>query len=178
MASLGCENLVCINGEDEFNNLEVMEMDGDLLKSLLEESQIDERDEDQLNNLIRSLEAEIKVDDHDITMQTEEVVSNFGEGISSDQSWNIGQMDGQDCSISHNFDHDFAWIDMDVVPSLPSDDMIWYMDTYGSEMDGIIEFISEDENYSKFSYGSDLGEYGYTSLWQETYLYEVVQSSY
>ncbi|KAJ7948850.1 putative Heat stress transcription factor B-4b [Quillaja saponaria] len=170
MDSLVCENSAFINGEDEFDGLEVLEMDGDLLMSLLEESQTDERDEDQLNSLIRSLEAEIKVD----TMEGQDLVSNIIGEECSGQSWKVGQMDGRDCSVSHDFD-EFGWVDMDVVPSSLGEDMNWYMNPYGGEMDGIIEFIgNEDEHYSKIYHESDLGEYGYSSLWQETNSSELI----
>uniref|UniRef100_A0A5B7ASK9 Uncharacterized protein n=1 Tax=Davidia involucrata TaxID=16924 RepID=A0A5B7ASK9_DAVIN len=159
MASSKPENWACINGNDDFDNFEVTEINGALLMSLLEESQGEECDDERLRSVIQSLEAEIDsnmMDGHDSLVETE-----WGSQLSGG-----GQVDGHDCSTSH--DLDFNWMDMEMVPSLPGDDMTnWYMDPCGDEMDGIIEFGGV-RDYSHIYYGIPLEENGCGSLWQET----------
>ncbi|KAK9266474.1 hypothetical protein L1049_021386 [Liquidambar formosana] len=165
MASPIFENYACINGDDDFNQFEVSEINGALLMSLLEESQGEVGDDDRLMSVIRSLEAEISPNRTyglDSPMELE-----FGVNQEDYQLCNAGQVDGQDCSTSA--DLDFGWIDMELTSSSPSDDVTnWYMDPCGDEMDGIIEFGGVSD-YSQIYYGVPLEEHGYNSLWQDTY---------
>ncbi|KAA8524069.1 hypothetical protein F0562_010500 [Nyssa sinensis] len=133
MASLVFENWACINND------EVSEIDGDLLMSLLEESLLDDGNEERLRRVIQSLEAEIDpimMEDHNSPMEPK--LDGFMEDC---QLSDVRQVDSQDCLTSH--DLDINWIDMDVVAlSSTYDDMTnnWCMDPCGGEMDGIIEF--------------------------------------
>lgn len=155
MASQVCETLAFINGDDGVSGMEVMEINGSLLMSLMEEPPSDENDDDRLNSLIRSFEAEIisgsKMDGHDSASTGSELVSNIGED--NNQSWNIGQMDGQDCWASSS-EFGEEWVHMDFMPSSPCDDRSWFIDPYGDVTDGMDGFA--------------MGEYGYNSFWQDS----------
>ncbi|CAL5336154.1 unnamed protein product [Camellia sinensis] len=172
------ENWACmINGDDEFDRFEVPEIDTALLMSLLEESQVDQDcDDERLTSVIRSLEAEIEFDpnmmdgqdDHHLPLQPHHQRDGNLKGC---QPSDGAQVDGGDCSDPHD-DLDFNWMDVEMAPSSPSDDIAnWYMDPYGGEMERIIEFIDQARDYSHTSYGVPLeehsGAYGY--LWQETH---------
>uniref|UniRef100_A0A5B7CCB0 Uncharacterized protein n=1 Tax=Davidia involucrata TaxID=16924 RepID=A0A5B7CCB0_DAVIN len=153
MASLVPENWACTNSYDELT-----ELDGDLLMSLLEESQVNDGDEERLRRVIQSLEAEIDpimMEGHNSLVEPK--LDGFPEDC---QFSDASQVDSQDCLTSH--DLDINWIDMD-------DDMTnWCMDPCGGEMDGIIEFGGIGD-YSHIFYGVPLEEQEFCSLWQESH---------
>ncbi|KAI3427626.1 uncharacterized protein J3R85_009485 [Psidium guajava] len=135
----------------------------DILLSLLEESpQGEERDDEQLNDVIRSLEAEINPD------------TVGGRDLVGELEFTGGSFKGHNgrCTVDNPTESlDFDWIDMKMAPSSPSDDMNWYMDRYEDDemMNNVVEFgvISD---YSQIYYGVvPLEEQGYGSLWQDTY---------
>lgn len=145
MASQVCENLAFINGHDEVKGMEFFQINGALLTTLMEESPCDESHfDDRLDSIIRSLEAEINISTTDgsdsASMESESVsnVEDFG------QSWSMGQMDGQDFWAP--CDCEMEWVGMDVMPSSPSDQGSWCIDSYGDEMDGINEFFEVGSN--------------------------------
>ncbi|XP_027344027.1 uncharacterized protein LOC113856426 [Abrus precatorius] len=162
MASQVCETLAFINGDDGVSGMEVLQINGSLLMSLMDESLLDdESDDDRLDSLIRSFEAEIsgsKMGDHDSTSIGSEFMSNMEEGAT--QSWEIGEIDGQEYWASSS-EFGVEWVDMDFMPSSPFQDRSWCVDTYGDERDGIA-------NTLKVCDGFAMGEHGYNnSFWQD-----------
>ncbi|WRX29370.1 hypothetical protein QQP08_021857 [Theobroma cacao] len=140
MAHLVREKPGLIDRSNVMEEIEVPEIDAALLMSLLEESHCEEYcNEEQVNSLMESLEAEIRMANHDSCYEVD-MKSN----------------DGFDC---------FEWTEMEMVPSSPSDDMNWYMEDHVEEMDGMVEFGNGfPHNYYEIPL-----EHGYSSLWQETY---------
>ncbi|CAL9016804.1 unnamed protein product [Prunus brigantina] len=137
-----------------------------ILMSLLEELQEEDRDDERLNIVIQSLEAELV--NIPSTMDSESTVQDVEDG----NLWNVvGGLDGQECSVSSSVDFDqMGWFDVDQVACSPSDDMNWYMDSCCCEyvMDcpaAGSEWI--DDYYCHVSYGVGLEEHAYSSLWQE-----------
>ncbi|KAI4342443.1 hypothetical protein MLD38_027070 [Melastoma candidum] len=126
------------------SSVEVFGINQDVLDSLLEETQGDEQDDERLNSVIRSLEAEINpglmVEYHDLLAQVELV----GD-LEMDSS--AGDTGGAET------DMDFSWVELDMdrvgLGSSPSEDMNWYinMNQCGENMG---EFGMGD--YSQFSY--------------------------
>ena len=158
------ENCECNVVGSDFQGIEVSEIDGAILMmSLLEESQGEERDEERLNCLIRSLEAEINskaMDSQYLTMETD-------FSVEDGQLCIVGHKEGHDCLVSHD-QLGSGCIDMQQVTSSPSaDDMNWYLDLCENETDGMIE-VGGLSDYSHMYYGVSLEEQGYRSLWQET----------
>ncbi|TKY49296.1 hypothetical protein E2542_SST26725 [Spatholobus suberectus] len=153
MASQVCETLAFINGDDGVRGVEALQINGALLMSLMEEpSPSDENDDDRLDSLIRSFEAEIsesKMGDHDTASTGSELMSNMEECAT--QSWNMGEIDGVECWAS--------WVDMDLLPSSPFEDRSWCVDPCGDE-------FAMANNFSVCD-GFALGEHGYNSLWQD-----------
>ncbi|KAM7498541.1 hypothetical protein LguiA_022955 [Lonicera macranthoides] len=151
MASLGPQNWGCINGQDDLDQFEVSKIDGALLLSLLDESQVDHDDQDcdneRLSSVIRSLEAEINQ-------------SSFME-LEWDDNWVLpgGQVDGQDCSSSNGLN--FDWRDLDEVDSV-------YVNRIQDHMEGVIEFGGVKDYYSEYCYENPMEESGFDSLWHET----------
>ncbi|KAF3442290.1 hypothetical protein FNV43_RR16206 [Rhamnella rubrinervis] len=182
MASLLSESYTCnINGEDGLEGFKVSGINGALLMSFLEELQDEDRDDERLNSVIQSLEAEIFnssstctaiLDGHDHSnMDQTQLVMSDGEVI--DGSCSLGHIKDGDCSVSIELDHEIGRADhMDTVPcSSPSDDLNWYMEPYGDEMHSMIGFGGVINDYSHVYHGVALDledQGGYSSLWQET----------
>ncbi|KAB2043726.1 hypothetical protein ES319_D01G038200v1 [Gossypium barbadense] len=141
MALILTENPGLINGCNGVEEIEVPEIDADLLMSLLEESQCEEYcNEEQVNSLMESLEAEIRM---------------VNAGSCSIE----GVIGSNDC---------FEWSEMEMVPSSPSDDMNWYVEDHVQEMsmDGYLIQFGNDFPLNFYDIQT---ENGFTSLWQETY---------
>ncbi|XP_073284049.1 uncharacterized protein [Primulina huaijiensis] len=117
MASVVAENWEYMEKqEDDFESLEFSHVNQGLLMSLLDETQVDDCDDERLTKVIQSLEAEIKPDDsHD-----------------SNEYWN-DESSGQDWSMPHDFD-DHNWMDMEFAPSA---DMEKYWSFENSREQGI-----------------------------------------
>ncbi|CAK8534845.1 unnamed protein product [Lathyrus sativus] len=147
MASQVCETLaydVKIKGDN-------------LLMSLMEELPCDENDDERLDSLIRSFEAEIsenKMGDHDDSTSIEllQMKSNFEENY-HESSWNIGQVD----------DFGVEWVDMDLIPSFQFDDGSW--ECFGDEKDVIVvdHLMVCDDGFNMEE------EHVYNSFWQDNY---------
>lgn len=154
-------NHASMNDHDHDDDLgvdELMGSNGAILMSLLEELQEEDRDEERLNIVIQSLEAELV--NIPSTMDSESTVQDVGDG----NLWNVvGGLDGQECSVSSS-------VDVDQVACSPSDEMNWYMDSSCCEYEmdcpaAGSEWI--DDYYCHVSYGVGLEEHAYSSLWQE-----------
>nr|DAD33859.1 TPA_asm: hypothetical protein HUJ06_012710 [Nelumbo nucifera] len=154
----------------EFEGMDVSEIDETLLKSLLEEAQVEETEDERLGCVIRSLEAEIDPNMMDGCGVTKPELGGHGN---CEEDMGVG--DGHNCSSgscpSQQIINEFDWIDMDMGPSTPSDDMgNWYMDSCAGEMVELVEFGEVISDYSQFYFGVPLDqEHAYSSLWQESY---------
>ncbi|CAJ1957850.1 unnamed protein product [Sphenostylis stenocarpa] len=149
MASQTGDGLAFINGDDG------LQINGALLMSLMEEPAAScEGDDDRLDSLIRSFEAEIsgsKMEDHDDSASStgsEMFMSNDMEECGT-QSWNMGEIEWGNSSSEFGV----GWVDMDLVPSSPFEDKSWCVDPCGEE------YYAMANNY--------LGDHGYNSLWQD-----------
>ncbi|KAH1120662.1 hypothetical protein J1N35_003822 [Gossypium stocksii] len=103
MALILTENPGLINGSNDVEEIEIPEIDAGLLMSLLEESQCEEySNEEQVNSLMESLEAEIRM------------------------------VKAGSCSIEGDIGSNdyFEWSEMEMVPCTPSDDMNWYVEDH------------------------------------------------
>ncbi|MFQ6620940.1 hypothetical protein Gotur_002623 [Gossypium turneri] len=141
MARILTENPGLINGSNGVEEIEIPEIDAGLLMSLLEESQCEEYcNEEQVNSLMESLEAEIRM-------------VNAGS-----------------CSIEGDIgSNDYLeWSEMEMVPSSPSDDMNWYVEDHVEDMSMDGYFVQFGNDFPLNCYEIQ-PENGFTSLWQETY---------
>ncbi|WJX68022.1 hypothetical protein P8452_52434 [Trifolium repens] len=85
------------------------------------------------------LEDEYYVDDKLVSM-----IQSLEAEISATQNYDIGYMDGQDCSTSF-IDHPDHWIDMELISSSPFDEVnAWIL--CGDEMEHV-EMENEDQNF-------------------------------
>lgn len=145
-----CETLAFINDDD---GVKGMEINGALLMSLMEESPSDERNDERLDTLMKSFEAEISgskmMGGHDSSGS--KLMSHDEDGESS---CNTSYVEGQDswASISSSDEYGVEWVDMDLIPSSPFNDEGWYTDPCGHEYDGF-----------------EMAEQGYNSLWEDNY---------
>ncbi|KAB2043725.1 hypothetical protein ES319_D01G038100v1 [Gossypium barbadense] len=142
MALILTENPGLINGSNGVEEIEIPEIDAGLLMSLLEESQCEEYcNEEQVNSLMESLEAEIRM---------------VNAGSCSTIEGDIGSNDY------------LEWSEMEMVPSSPSDDMNWYVEDHVEDMSMDGYFVQFGNDFPLNSYEIQ-PENGFTSLWQETY---------
>ncbi|KAI3675059.1 hypothetical protein L1987_84643 [Smallanthus sonchifolius] len=149
MASLIQENRAAINDQDDFGNLETLEIDDTLLMSILDEPHVEnECDDEKLSSVIRSLEAEINpivIDDHDMSLELE---------------WNTDWEGSYQYSVSQNYiksqDFEYNWMEMDDMSIQGYDNGIYAL----IELDGV-------KDYPQISYGNNIEEHGYDALWQE-----------
>ncbi|KAJ0102810.1 hypothetical protein Patl1_05025 [Pistacia atlantica] len=140
MASMVAETWAYINGEDDSNGVEVWKFNDALLMSLLEEPHGEEYNNEQVNKVIQSLEAEPEF-------------LNVGDNE-----------DGENCLSSMEFE----WEEMELVPSSPSDDMNWCMDQYENELDFMVDY-GHVSDYSQICNVVSFEEQSFCSLWHETY---------
>ncbi|KAJ0046273.1 hypothetical protein Pint_04913 [Pistacia integerrima] len=140
MASMVAETWAYINGEDDSNGVEVGKFNDALLMSLLEEPHGEEYNNEQVNKVIQSLEAEPEF-------------LNVGDNE-----------DGENCLSSMEFE----WEEMELVPSSPSDDMNWCMDQYENELDFMVDY-GHVSDYSQIYNVVSSEEQSFCSLWHETY---------
>ncbi|KAF5205008.1 hypothetical protein FRX31_005408 [Thalictrum thalictroides] len=163
MATVSSESLNSFHYSDtELNGMEISETDAALLMALLEESHVEEAEDERLTSVIQSLKEEIDRCDEDVI---------------SDDIW--------DCSGSSmsGFDDSIDWTDIDMTSTSLSDGMEnndWYASSIENEFVVMADFKNSDINnniyfsqmasniadYSQFSYADD---HEYSSLWQETY---------
>ena len=172
MASLLPESYTCnINGEDGMEGFKVSGINAALLTSFLEELQDEDRDDERLNSVIQSLEAEINSSSTCTTMDGYDHSNMDQTQVMSDGSCSLGYMNDRDCSVSiDELDQIGRVGHMEIVPCSPSDDMNWYMETYGDEMHSIIGYgVINDYSHVYCGVALDLEDHGgYSSLWQET----------
>ncbi|GKV04173.1 hypothetical protein SLEP1_g16368 [Rubroshorea leprosula] len=117
---------------------------GALLMSLLEEPNSDEfYDDEELNKLMQSLQAEINVNE----------MAESSHGLTSMEHAQTTASDQrkEDEVLMADFEC-FGWTlddDMKQGPSLPNDDMNWYMEDQIEEMDCMVEFREDcsDQTY-------------------------------
>ncbi|XWS27435.1 hypothetical protein CRYUN_Cryun26dG0115000 [Craigia yunnanensis] len=136
------ENSLCISRDNDFNSA--------LLMSFLEELTGEECNQEELDSLMRSLEAEINrntIDIQDFMMEPESPI------------------DGEESHGSEPLDLDLQWGDWEPMPSpSPSHNMNWNMDIQGQEVDALI--VGDD--YSDICFDDVLEGQMYTSSWIET----------
>ncbi|KAE8680053.1 Detected protein of unknown function [Hibiscus syriacus] len=119
---------------------DVPEIDADLLVSLLEESQYEEYcNEEQVNSLMESLEAGIRMANHGSCSSEGDIELNGSS----------------------------EWAEMETVPSSPSDDMNWCVEDHFEEI-SMVELVQFGNDFALNCYEFPL-ENGHASLWQETY---------
>ncbi|KAK4364001.1 hypothetical protein RND71_015359 [Anisodus tanguticus] len=115
------EDFRYITTYDDLSDVEFSNIDTDILMSFLEESQIEESDEEKIRQVIQSLEAEISP-----------VLINDSNSLTE--------------SRSTSSDLEFEWIDPEIECSTPSDDKsIWFMDYSRDEIDDEFKFIDTTE---------------------------------
>ena len=137
-----------------------VEMKGDLLMSLMEELPCDESNDERLDSLIRSFEAEIsesKMGGHDnSTCIGSQLNSNFKEDYS--ESWNIGRV------VEEGYDFGVEWVDMDLIPSFQFDDGSWEaIESFGDEKEVMVDHLMVCDD------GFDMGEHAYNYFCQDNY---------
>ena len=170
MARLVPENWVCIKADEDdvFKGIDFSKINNALLISFLEDSQGDqEHDDEQLLSMMRSLETEI----HPNTMNSyDPLVEEAQLGVPTEdfQLRRHGLVKGQDCLAA--LDMEFDWIDTEISPYQPTDHMTGrYMEHFGHEMDGVVEFEGGRDYNSPVAWHVSLEEHGYNFLCQETH---------
>lgn len=144
-------------------DVELLEIDTAVLMSLLEDPLADDQEHDRLNDVIRSLEAEIHqgTTDGDYLRTHTRVI---GDGDENQRIDNTGRPRSCDRSDSSG---DFSSTDMDTVTSFSGEGLSWYMEELGDGMNCEAELgCIGDCYYCPQVYSME--EATYESLWQET----------
>ncbi|KAL7129276.1 hypothetical protein ABFS83_13G054700 [Erythranthe nasuta] len=116
MASVVEENWDYVDGQDESEDLELSQINHNLLMSLLDETPIEDCDDERLRKVIRSLEAEI--DDSDDNCYSFDHHSTMWESEVVDCQSSNDELNGQDRSVPQD-DLDLRWMDMETMPTSP-----------------------------------------------------------
>jgi len=136
-----------------------VEIKDDLLMSLMEELPCDESNDERLDSLIRSFEAEIsenKMGGHDnsATCIGSQLKSNFED---YSESWNIEE-------IMKGLDFGVEWVDMDLTSSFQFDDRSREaIESFGDEKDVMVDHLMLCDD------GFDMEEHAYNSCRQDNY---------
>lgn len=134
MASLAPEN---------HNGVDVSKLNGVFLTSLMEESQSEEYNDEQLESFIRSLEAEInptRMEDQDAEMDSRLLMSNDVQ-LLDEFSWDAMELEDPSSLL------------------LSEDDLSWYMDFQGDDqMDCFVEFGGFTDISQLYNGVPDLGQ--------------------
>ncbi|KAI3465944.1 hypothetical protein Pfo_022607 [Paulownia fortunei] len=138
------ENSSCTTCHDGLDYTEFSNTDTSLLMSLLEDSQVEDEDDERLRNVIQSLEAEL-VNEASFSESNSEGYLEYYDQLSD-----IEQMNSCCTSPDHL---DFEWIDMEMAYSSPIFDEIG---SYFMDDPQICHGMAVEE-------AKDIG------LWQETY---------
>ena len=151
------ENWACVE-DFEGNDQVLSDIDCAFLVSALMDDRVEESDEERLNSVIQSLEAEINY-----SSTTDHVV---------DDHLDASQMDGHDCSISfHDLEMMNVWFEM--AESEPSNNELnnnWYMYPSGEMISiKVNDYSSNDTSTNCLGVAlDDQDQYAYSSLWQDT----------
>ncbi|CAI9784333.1 unnamed protein product [Fraxinus pennsylvanica] len=154
MASMVADNWESVDGYDYFINTENSEIGESVLMSLLDESQNEDCDDERLENVMRSLEAEIMPNNTNCySFDNLEWESGPVECQSSSEE-SVNELEIE-MEFSKLHDLDFQWMDLEMDPSSPCDGGMasWYMDPYEQEMGAVTDFGGL-KNYSHISYGT------------------------
>ncbi|KAG6398116.1 hypothetical protein SASPL_139568 [Salvia splendens] len=132
---------------DDFNLDELLNMDSSLVMSFLEDSQVEEGDDDQV---LRDME------------------TYFSDNGSSEECRFSEEVDDQlECCTSSSHHHlhqqDFEWIDVEMDYSCPSYEATGY---FISCITGDMVDVGGLDDYSQVCNGMDIEEDGYIGLWQ------------
>ncbi|KAL1538380.1 hypothetical protein AAHA92_27135 [Salvia divinorum] len=136
---------ICFLGQscDDFNIDDLLTINTSLVMSFLEDSQVEEGDDEVLRAMVESHEPEITSQDScsETYQFSEEVVQ-------------------LECCSSMSHHQDFEWIDMEMDYSCPSHEITGYFISRNMvELGGL-------EDYSQLCDGMPMEEDGYIGLWQ------------
>lgn len=143
------------------------EVSGALLMALMDETHLEDAEDERLGRVIRSLEKEIgpiEVGNRSGPVESEggNHDDSMDRGLDSLELMDGGDYSGSTWHISDPFD----WVDVDMGPSSQFDGIgNWYLDTCANEI-GMVGF-EELRDYS-YCYGDASIEHAYSPLWQES----------
>ncbi|KAI3457534.1 hypothetical protein Pfo_014197 [Paulownia fortunei] len=152
------ENCFINQSCDDLNVVEFSNIDNSLLMSLLEDSQVEDGDDETLRIVIQSLEQEI--------MNQDSCLETYNsDGYPEDYRFSdVLQLES--CSTSPDHHLDFEWIDMDMAYSSPSDDMTsYFIGHFTDKIENMVE-LGGVGDYSQDCSGVPMEEDYYTGLWQ------------
>lgn len=136
---------------DDLDDVEFSNIDDSLVMSLLEDSQVEDGDEERLRAVIQSLEAEI--------MSQNSCFEAYDlEGCQDNYRFCDAEQSGS-CSTSPDHRLDFDWIDMETFQtdySIPDDEMT----SYFIELGGVGDYSQV------YSYGMAMEDDDYSDLWR------------
>lgn len=149
--------LLDFSSPDDLNDMEFSNVVDSLLMSLLEDSRLEQGDDERLRFLMESLQAEVSDDDSfTLTSNSEgQVVEDYRF------SSNLEQMDSCCTSPDHL---DYEWMDM-AYPSHIDDMTAYFAGCFAENLENVAELGAGD--YSQVCFEMQMEEdIDYSSLWQ------------
>ncbi|KAK4438992.1 hypothetical protein Salat_0233800 [Sesamum alatum] len=154
------ESCFWYNNSDDIDDSEFLNIDNSLVMSLLEDSEVEDGDNERLRTVIQSLEAEI--------MSQNSCLGTYDlEGCSDDyRSSDLEKLSS--CSTSPDRSLDFEWIDVETDYSCLNDEVAGYFSgQFTDKIDNsMFELGGEVDYLQGFSYSMAMEEDEYCSLWQ------------
>lgn len=153
----------------DLSAFELSRINSDVLASFLEESLMEDADDERLTSVMQALEAEISgaASRDDFTSLTEMKSEDHHGSMEELQLYDLSASEG----YSTSSDLDFDWTtDAEMACSSPSDEMNTMLLEYSvNEIEDAVMFVGI-EHHTQFWDGVFLEEHGYSSLWQEPYI--------
>ncbi|KAL2245571.1 UNVERIFIED_CONTAM: hypothetical protein Sindi_2825300 [Sesamum indicum] len=155
------ENCFWYKNSDDVDDTEFLNIDNSLVMSLLEDSEVEDGDNERLRTVIQSLEAEIM-------SQNSCFGTNDSEGCSDDYRSCDVEQQLSSCSTSPDRCLDFECIDMEADYSYLTDEVGNYFNCqFTDKIESTMFELGGEVDYSQvFSYAVAMEEDEYCGLWQ------------
>ncbi|KAK4438999.1 hypothetical protein Salat_0234500 [Sesamum alatum] len=154
------ESCFWYNNSDDIDDTEFLNIDNSLVMSFLEDSEVEDGDNERLRTVIQSLEAEI--------MSQDSCLGTYdSEGYSDDyRSSDLEQLSS--CSTSPDRSLDFEWIYVETDYSCLNDEVAGYFNGQFTEKieNSMFELGGEVDYSQVYSYSMAMEEDEYCGLWQ------------
>ncbi|KAL0301343.1 UNVERIFIED_CONTAM: hypothetical protein Sradi_6411100 [Sesamum radiatum] len=156
-ATILAENCSFVEDLDDLNDVEFSNIDSSFIMSLLDDSQVEDGDDQRLISVIQSLEAEIMTPNSFSETNAECYLEDYAFS-------DVEQMDGCSTSSDHVY---FEGIDVDVSYMSLTDDMMtsYFIHQSADQMENVAEFVGL-RDYSQVGCGVAMEEDDYSGLWQ------------
>ncbi|KAK4438989.1 hypothetical protein Salat_0233500 [Sesamum alatum] len=148
------ESCFWYNNRDDIGDTEFLNIDNSLVMSMLDDSEVEDGDNERLRTVIQSLEAEI--------MSQDSCLGTYdSEGCSDDYR------SSDSCSTSPDRSLDFEWIDVETDYSCLNDEVAGYFSgQFTDKIENSMLELGEVDYSQVYNYSMAMEEDEYCRLWQ------------